>query len=85
MDLMPHDGNGLVILMGEQAKLIIGPRENVYRCSLCGQAFSPSDGVAAKEAMAKVWAAFHEHVKTIHDEASDANEAESGLGERKLD
>ena len=57
-----------VMLMCEQAKLIIGPRENFYRCSLCGHTFPFCETVAAKEAMASLWVAFKDHVRTSHSE-----------------
>ena len=40
----------------------------IYKCSQCGQEFLPPEDRDSDEAIAEVWAAFHEHVREIHGE-----------------
>ena len=54
----------------EKPQLLIKPwklgEPFVYRCSLCGQEFIAPEDRSAKEGMAELWAAFHEHIEEVH-------------------
>ncbi len=57
-------------LMKEKAHLIITASVNgqamAYECSQCGRAFFLLEDRTAKEAMAKLWAEFKDHVRVSH-------------------
>ena len=59
-------------VMIEKPQLLIKPRNIgdpfIYKCSQCGQEFLPPEDRDSDEAIAEVWAAFHEHVREIHAE-----------------
>ncbi len=56
--------------MMEKPQLLIKPwkigEPFVYRCSLCGQEFIAPEDRSAKEGMAELWEAFHEHIEEVH-------------------
>jgi hypothetical protein len=58
--------------MIEKPQLVIKPwkigEPFIYQCSQCGREFLPPEDRNREEAMAQVWAAFHEHVREVHDE-----------------
>jgi len=53
-----------------KAQLIVTVSVNdqamVYECSQCGRAFLLLENRTAKEAMAKLWAEFKDHVRVSH-------------------
>lgn len=64
--------------MSKKAQLIVRVSVKggsaVYQCSLCDQAFPLSEQGTPKEAMTKLWRAFHDHVRTSHHQDLTSSE-----------
>ena len=62
-------------MMYDRPQLVLSPwikGEPVhYKCSACNQMFILPEDRTPKEAMAEVWAAFHEHVRDVHPEEKE--------------
>jgi hypothetical protein len=61
--------------MEEKAHLIIKiPVKGapfVYQCSLCAQLFPLASDGTVKESMARLWAAFKDHIRESHESSGD--------------
>jgi len=70
--------------MKEKAQLIVkAPVKGmpfVYQCSLCDQLFPLAGDGPVKESMAKVWAAFKDHIRASHGDQITSSQPHEGSG-----
>jgi len=63
--------------MKQRAQLIVNVpvkgEPMVYQCSVCGRVFPLAEDRPAKQAMAKVWTAFQDHVRESHPEGGTSS------------